>query len=1209
MHLLDGRPVYSATDLVGFLACEHLTDLERAALAGLVERPHQDDAELDLIRRRGEKHEQRFLAELVAAGRRVETINPDAYADAPDGSRDAYGERLRRQVEQTLAALRRGDDVIYQAAFFDGTWRGHADFLRKVTGPGASSTLGDYHYEVIDTKLAHKAKAGALIQMCSYVDLLTPHQGRPPEHMYVALGGVERPTERFRVADFFAYYRALKRRFEASVAELAAGGRPVDYPPSLSQPDPVEHCDVCRWIVVCKGVWRRTDHLSLVANISRSQRRSLTDVSVGTRRGLAAWPLPVAKLPRTNSQSLTRVREQARIQVEGEDAGDVRYELLEPERLDDGSLIPSRGLAALPAPSTGDLFFDIEGDPFAFDEGIEYLFGVVEPRLPTGDGGQAYHQLWARTKADEQKAFEDFIDFVFERRAADPNLHIYHYGSYERGRVARLSTRYATREEQVDVLLRSGTFVDLFNIVRQALRASVESYSIKRLEPLYGFVREVDLQLAGESIVEFERYLEEGGADESILARIADYNRDDCLSAWRLRDWLETRRPEAEARFGLSLPRPARDDGAASAEKSAERLEVQRMADRLTEGLPVPEQRTPEQRARQLLGDLLDWHWREDKSAWWRFFELLGKSDDELLEATEAVAGLEYVGPVALTGRQTSPVYRYKFPPQETKLDDDDPVSDPRLYDGTNFAEAGTIARIDASEGWLELKRPRNHPASHPTALVPRRSFSAPEQRRALLEIAGGILDHDLRGRGHFSAARDLLLRASPRAGQVGGGSLPDAEPGAALALAGEKGSEAALRIVLALDDTTLPIQGPPGSGKSTTGAEMILRLVDAGLKVGITANSHKVIGGLLEKVVEASRARKRPVRAVQKADAGQGLSHDLVTVVKTNEAVVDALRDGTALIAAGTAWLWARQDMREAVDVLFVDEAGQLSLANALAVSSGARSMVLLGDPQQLDQPTQGAHPGDAGKSALEHVIGGDQTMHPRRGLFFEHTFRLHPAVTRFTSELFYGGELESAAGLEGQRVHAPFDGEGLFGAAQRLHGSGLRFVPIEHVGNSSRSVEEAAAVAALVRPLADGTTEWTDQHGDRRPLTWEDVLIVAPYNAQVSEIRQRLPPAARDRVGTVDKFQGQQAVVAIYSMTTSSAEEAPHNMEFLYSLNRLNVATSRARCLAVVVANPALIRVHCKTPDQLRLANALCAFIEMAQVVSPPPVATGPR
>ena len=306
-----------------------------------------------------------------------------------------------------------------------------------------------------------------------------------------------------------------------------------------------------------------------------------------------------------------------------------------------------------------------------------------------------------------------------------------------------------------------------------------------------------------------------------------------------------------------------------------------------------------------------------------------------------------------------------------------------------------------------------------------------------------------------------------------------------------------------------------------------------------------------------------------------------------------------------GTAWLWSSEVMRHSVDVLFVDEAGQMSLANALAVSVATGSLVLLGDPQQLEQPIQGAHPEGADKSALEHLLGDAQTIDPTRGLFLEHTWRLHPDICRYTSDAFYEGKLDPREGLGAQRILAG----GPFG------GSGLRWVPVGHAGNTGESEEEADAVAKLAREIAEGGHRWINVPDtgvpEELPLTWQDVLIVAPYNAQVGAIRQRLPEGIRDRVGTVDKFQGQQAAVAIYSMTTSSPEDAPRGMEFLYSLNRLNVATSRAKCLAIVVASPELVRVRCHTPRQMRLANALCHFIESATPVAasaPPPPPSPP-
>jgi uncharacterized protein len=325
-------------------------------------------------------------------------------------------------------------------------------------------------------------------------------------------------------------------------------------------------------------------------------------------------------------------------------------------------------------------------------------------------------------------------------------------------------------------------------------------------------------------------------------------------------------------------------------------------------------------------------------------------------------------------------------------------------------------------------------------------------------------------------------------------------------------------------------------------------------------------------------------VRAVQKGEKEQALADDRVMRTGENGTVAAMLADGRANLAAGTAWLWASGRMREAVDVLFVDEAGQISLANVLALSAGARSIVLLGDPQQLDQPLNGSHPPGADRSALAHVLAGRATMPPAQGLFLERTWRLHPALARYTSEVFYDGRLESQPHLAIQRV----DAEAPVG------GVGPRFVPVATDGFDSESPLEAEAVAELATLLGDGGATWVDGRGRARATTWDDVLIVAPYNAQVGAIKRLLPEGAR--VGTVDKFQGQEAPVSIYSMTTSSPEHAPRGMDFLYSRNRLNVATSRARGVALVVASPALLRVRARTPAQMRLANALCRFVEMA-------------
>ena len=1180
MQLIGDTPVFAATDLVGFLACEHLVGLELAAMAGLVERPVRLDPEIDLIARRGIEHERRYLAELERDGRPVTRLDGGGH-DLPVTERLG---QLRKAATATRAALRRGDDVIYQATFFDGRWLGHADFLVRVDTPSA---LGPWSYEVVDTKLARHVKASALLQICSYVEQLTALQGIEPEWMHVALGGSARTVERHRVADYMAYYRTVKAAFEARV-EAGGGFAAAVYPPADTYPEPVEHCDVCRWRSACAARRRADDDLALVAGAPSRLRRALKGAGIPTRRGLAALELPLSKpLDGVGGAALVTARDQAAIQVRGEDAGRALYELLPPSRLPDGAIEPNRGLTSLPEPRPGDLFFDIEGDPYALDDGVEYLFGVLEPGLAGPDGGPTFHSFWAVDEAGqvtpeaERRAFEATIDLMTDRLAADPAIHVYHYAPYEPTAAGRLMGRHATREEEVDRLLRGEVFVDLFRAVKQGLRASVESYSIKKLEPLYGLAREEGLRDAGSSIVAFESWLAEvdtGSAaprspqtDETLMS-IERYNRDDCVSNWQLRDWLEARRVELAGEVGEPLPRPVRSEPQPAAPLADKLARVAEVASRLCAGVPdAASERTPEQRGRWLLAQLLSWHRREEKSFWWRYYYLMNDlTDEQRVSEPEPIGRLELLGPVGKKAR--SVVYRYRFPEQEHEIEEGTEVRDPATK-----ASPGRVVAVDETAGTLDIARGPRTDGPHPTSLVPCDRVGTEPLQESLLRLGEWVAGNGIGGPGEYPAARRLMMRLPPGDGLAGG------EP---LRREGETASEAARRIAAGLDGGWLAVQGPPGSGKTYLGAEVIVELVGLGRKVGVTANSHRVIGHLLDSVADRARERGVEVRIGQKADQSGDCTSDAARSYKQYGDVVEALESGEVNVVGGTAWLWSRPEFAEAVDVLVVDEAGQLSLANATAVSQAALNLVLLGDPQQLDQPLQGTHPPGAEASALGHILDGLSTMPPEIGLFLEQTRRLHPDLCRFTSEAFYESRLTSQERLARQDLA----GSGL------LDGTGVRFAPVVHTGNINNAPEEAAVVAGLIRGLIDGRGTWTDADGRRRELTLDDVLVVAPYNAQVAEIARALAGA---RVGTVDKFQGQEAPVSIYSMATSGPEDAPRGMEFLYSLNRLNVATSRARCLAVVVASPALVRVRARTPRQMKLANALCRFVELAAVV----------
>ncbi|HLO36407.1 MAG TPA: TM0106 family RecB-like putative nuclease, partial [Candidatus Deferrimicrobium sp.] len=892
MQDVDGTLIVSATDLVGFLECGHLTTLELGRIDGRWERPHQRlDPEVVLLQERGDAHERAYLARLRAEGRTVHAGTKNGLT-TPD--------ELRAAEADTLAAMRRGVDVVYQATMFDGRWRGHADFLLRVDG---ASDLGNWHYEVADTKLALSVKGSALLQVCVYSDRLEAIQGRRPERIHVVTGDSE--THTLRLDDFAAFYRAVKDRFEERVF---GGGRAE---PPKTYPDPVDHCRVCIWFPVCMDRRRSDDHPSIVAGMTRAATERLQEARIPTRRALALLEPPIT-VPELNPRTLDRLRLQARIQVEGEDRGELLSELIEPIPHE-----PGRGLALLPEPSPLDVFFDIEADPWIEDGGLEYLLGLVE----VVDGAPMYRPIWGHDRAGEKTAFEGFVDFVMDRLAHDPGMHVYHYAGYEAGAIKRLMQRHGTRVDEVDRLLRGGILVDLYNVVRQGVRASVESYSIKRIEKFYLPAREGPVTEAGFSVVAYETWLRDG--DDQHLADLAQYNRDDCVSTWMLRDWLEGRRREAIAR-GWPMARPTVQDGLPGEAQSAQQAETARRVGALTQDVPADRAKaTDEQRNRWLLAQLLDWHGRDAKPEWWNFYRLNELGVDDLIESSEGLGGLVFETDLDERGRGGR-VRRYRFTPQDHRIRVGRPAIEP---DGEQGLDAGEVVAIDDIEGAIDLYRTASKLDRHPVALIPGKPIKVDVLRDALRRIADDVLDRGFDptdGSVRLRAVRDLIARTPPRLASLGGRAAVAAVRGD-----DEAPLDAAIRLALDLDHGVLPIQGPPGTGKTWTGARMIAALVRAGKKVGITAQSHRAITNLLDKTSEAFAETRQPFAALQKSDGEAGSARTGVRIVDDAKDVAPLLAGGAFPIAAGTAWLWSRPELSVAVDVLFVDEAGQLSLAN----------------------------------------------------------------------------------------------------------------------------------------------------------------------------------------------------------------------------------------------------------------------------------------
>ena len=1144
MRLLNGELNLAATDLSVFLGCRHRTALDLEVAAGVRKRPYFEDPMLELLSKRGLEHEKAYVQSLADQGLRVVDLSAI-------GDRDAL-------VAATVGAMRSGADVIVQGALRDGAWFGKPDILRRVS---RASELGDWSYEVADTKLARETRGGAILQLGLYSDMLAAAQGGAPEHFHVITPDPKHSHHEFRVADYAAYFRLVRRNLVETIALGAVAIADANYP------EPVEYCHVCSWAEQCAEKRHRDDHLSLVASITRTQRRELEARGALTLSALARLPLPIPFKPdRGSVASYVRVREQARLQLDSRGRTPPLHELRD--------IVETEGLCRLPEPSPGDVFLDLEGDHLAVEGGREYLFGLV---TLDAAGAPVYRSYWAFDERAERKAFEEVMDLIAGAIDAYPEMHVYHYAPYEVTAFKRLMGRYATREDELDSMLRAGRFVDLYAVVRQGLRAGIERYSIKNLEPLYDFTRAVPLPEASKGLRAFEYALAVGAVDllpSDVRATVEGYNEDDCVSTLRLRDWLEGVRQRA-IDDGSTIERPTLAAAAAPPDLKERQRATEALRARLLAGIDGEPPRDTPEHARWLLAYLLDYHRREEKAGWWKYFELCRATDDELLDEPEAVAGLVFDTRLEVvknkkTEKPTGAVIdRYSYPPQEMEIRAGATV---KSRDGKPFGEVKAVDRVART---IDIRKTKAQADMHLSAVFAHRHIGT-EGLQDAIAVVGASVAAKPGCDGANPIARALLRREAPR---LTGGPFQQPDT--------ENVSDFALEIVQQLDRAVLPIQGPPGSGKTYTGARMICALVAAGKKVGVCGPSHKVIGNLLCEVVDAARASGAAIRVAHKPGEGEQDSMPSGITAIDNDDVLPGLANGELDVVGGTAWLWARRDLAGAVDVLFVDEAGQVPLANAIAVSAAASSMVLLGDPQQLDQPQQGSHPDGVAASALEHLLGEHLTIPSDRGIFLPMTWRLAPAICTFTSELFYESRLAPRPSLSRQALSG----------GTLMTGSGLWYVDVNHEGRTSSSDEELEVVASLVRSLVAPASTWIDQHGEVAQLMLDDVLIVSPFNAQVSRLAERLPGA---RVGTVDKFQGQEAPIVIYSMATSRPEDAPRGMEFLYSPNRLNVATSRARCAVVIVASAMLFAPDCERPREMKLANALCRYRELANPLS---------
>jgi predicted RecB family nuclease len=1134
VFVADDQVIYSASDLAAAARCEYALLRSFDAQLGWGPAVAVEDELLARTAKLGGEHEQRHLDEL-------RDLAEDAVAII---GRPKYTvEGLTAAADQTMRAVERRSPMIYQAAMFDGRFVGFADFL----------LFDGTQYRLRDTKLARSVKVEALLQLAAYADTLTAAGVPVADEVELVLGDGAIAT--YRIDELLPVYLPRRAELQRLLDGHMATGTAVTW-----DDHEVRACFRCP---ECEIQVRASDDLLLVAGMRVSQRARLIDADITTLHQLADHSGAVDELPARTVKTLAA---QARLQVADRIDGKPPYEVVD-----------AQPLMVLPDADKGDLFFDFEGDPLwtvdGREWGLEYLWGVLTVT-------DEFHPFWAHDRASERQALVDFLAMVRKRLRRYPGMHIYHYAAYEKSTLLRLAGRYGVGENDVDDLLRNGVLVDLYPLVRKSIRVGTENYSIKSLEPLYmgNELRSGEVTTATDSITQYARYCtlrDEGRADEaaSVLKEIEDYNVYDCRSTRRLRDWMMAR--AIESGVPPRGPLPVSDGGPIELADDVKRRLLKFAGDSV-------EERTAEQTAVAMVAAARGFHKREDKPYWWSHFDRVNNPVDEwadnrdvfIAERVEIVNDwhqppkarkpqrhVRLIGGIA-NGELCKDMYALYDPPAPAGLTDDP--------DRRGFGSV-TVVECDNPEAPTEAiiveKQPKDSDVFEqlPFALTPGPPINTKPLQDSIAEtaalVAAGLPNLPA------DAVTDILLRRTPRT--LSAGPLPRSGVIA----------DDITAALLDLDSSYLAVHGPPGTGKTFTSAEVIARLVNQHQwRIGVVAQSHAVVENLFCDVLKAGVDGERVGKKLNTVNAGWT---DL-----TNPEFAGFIEAHDGCVVGGTGWDFANANKipRLVLDLLVVEEAGQYSLANTIAVAPSARNLMLLGDPQQLPQVSQGTHPEPVNESALGWLVDGHHTLPTERGYFLDYSYRMHPAVCEPVSRMSYDGRLRSRENVS---------------AARRLDGvaPGVRVLTVGHDGNSTDSPEEADAIVAEIRGLLG--MPWTDEKGTN-PLAQEHVLVVTPYNAQVVTLRRRLDAAGLTGVqaGTVDKFQGRQAPVVFVSMTASSADDVPRGVSFLLNRNRLNVAVSRAKYSAVIVRSALLTDYLPATPDRL---VELGAFLSLAPCDTP--------
>ena len=1104
--------LYSPTELMSYFISpfEVLTKKALKENKNLKIKQDLDDPLLKLIAEKGIDHEIKLLKKLKTKYDNTVTIKND---------------KPEIMIAATVSAMESGADLIYQAALSNDQFFGKPDFLIKIDG---SSKFGDYQYKVLDAKLAKHLKPEYIIQLCCYSELLEHTQGNIFEVAQIYLGNDS--YEDIKINDFYVFYQKIKDEFIKDMQSVAS-----------APPSPDHFTQWGAFSEYAESYFQEHDHLIQLPDIRQSQIKKLHQAKIMTINNL--FDTSIDRVSGMDHHVFKRLKNQAEMHVKTLNAGSIQYKVLD-------DCEKGLGLYSLPPKSSLDIYFDIESNPFHKDMPLHYLWGAAYEGTE-----KDFKAWWAHSDEEMKIVFEDFIDWVYQKRQTDPSMHVYHYGQFEITAIRTLMGLFGTREHEVDFLLRNNVFVDLLRVVKQSLCIGATGYGLKKIEPLYMPERKEELASGGDSIVVYEAWAASPSKtatheDSALLKEIWEYNRVDCISLIDLVDWLRDIQGSTSHEF-IGMPETEPAEEVTSFQEEIMNIQANQA---LIDAKPHL----------KMLTNLCLFHKREAKPVWWRLFDRIEKTDADLVDDLDCLGELIATGNTEKIARSTG--FEYSFDAaQESKIN----KGDKGLKAKQNIDLNISIHDIDPDEGLIILKSTAKELPSI-LSLIPCSVISPKPISLRIEEIMNAYLkDGELK-----TCVEHLLLRQRPSFKNEYGDDISQWK---------DSTLESLILAVSELNESYFCIQGPPGTGKTYSGARVINALVNQGKRIGVASNSHKAINNMLEAVIENMDEENINELVCKVHNISDDPLYDNERIILKKRPDEVPIED--VAVTGGTAWTFSNDHFKDQLDYLFIEEAGQVSLANMMGMSASCKNIVLIGDQMQLANPSQGIHPELSGDSCLEYLLQDLPTIPIDKGVLLPDSYRMHSHICNFVSSRIYENRI-TAIESNDKRIIKHVSNSGI------KKGFGIEYVPIEHSGNEQASIEEVIKIKEITKFLLQSTK--INRDGQENEVTKEDILIVTPYNHQVRLLSDNL--GSTFYIGTVDKFQGREAPIVIISMASSNAMASPRGLSFLFDPNRLNVAISRAQSLAILVASTELETPIASSKKEMKLSNLYLDLVKNA-------------